>query len=217
MKEVFINYRTGDGDEAAALIEQYLSQRFGEEHIFKASRSIQPGEAYAPALVSAARHSLVLLAVMGPDWMGAPQLRDADDWVRREILEARGSAVTVIPVLKGRKTDRLDPAELPSDLAWLADVQSLRLDTKNQADLETIASTVADLVPGLKAVHSTDGTFPGTTRGVANSANSVTGPLAQTGQVTGNLNFFGGNRGTVHTGTGDIYPDPRPRPEEDDQ
>ena len=141
MAEVFINYRTGDGDEAAGLIEQDLAQRFGKEHIFKASRDIRPGEAYPQALLTAVRHSWVLLAIMGPDWPAAPQLRDADDWVRREILEAYASGGHVIPVLKGRKTDRLHPAVLPPDMAWLAEVQSLRLDTHDsQADL-TLSAT----------------------------------------------------------------------------
>ena len=154
MAEVFINYRTGDGDDAAALLELYLAQRFGKEHVFKASQSIPPGQAYPPALLKAVRRSLVLLAIMGPDWSRAPRLRDEDDWVRKEILEARKCGVTVVPVLKGRKTDRLDAADLPPELTFLADVQSLRLDTKSQADLDSIANEVGNLVPSLKAIDS---------------------------------------------------------------
>ena len=215
MAEVFVNYRTGDGDEAAALLELHLAQCFGKEHVFKASGSIAPGEAYPPALLTAVRTSLVLLAVMGPDWSRDPRLRDEDDWVRREILEARECGVTVIPVLKGRKTDRLDAADLPPELAFLADVQSLRLDTKSQADLDSIANEIANLVPGLKAAESAAGQAPATAGGVANSASGVTGPLAQAGHVSGNLNVFSETHGPVHTGTGDIHQNPQPFPEED--
>lgn len=40
MTDVFINYRTGDGDKTAALIDQELSGRFGQKRIFRASKSI---------------------------------------------------------------------------------------------------------------------------------------------------------------------------------
>ena len=72
MAEVFINYRTGDGDEAAEFLASHLSDRFGKEHVFKASRSIPPGELFPRALIHAAQKSTVLLAVMGPDWEAAP-------------------------------------------------------------------------------------------------------------------------------------------------
>src|SRR6202042_1081541 len=81
MHEVFINYRTCDGDEAAILIERTLSGRFGTERIFRAAKSIPPGEPYPETLLNAARSSTILLAVMGPDWSRFPQLRDQNDWV----------------------------------------------------------------------------------------------------------------------------------------
>jgi hypothetical protein len=55
--EVFINYRTGDGDEAAEFLAARLSDRFGKEHVFKASHSIRPGELFPKALIDAARKS----------------------------------------------------------------------------------------------------------------------------------------------------------------
>jgi hypothetical protein len=109
---VFTNYRTGDGEEAAALLEQRLSDRFGKEKIFRATTSIPPGQSYSEWLINAVRNSVVLLAVMGPDWAHAPRLRDESDWVRREILEAYASKLTVIPVLKGRRTERRSTCRL---------------------------------------------------------------------------------------------------------
>ncbi|RPE45762.1 TIR domain-containing protein [Streptomyces sp. Ag109_O5-1] len=86
MKEVFINYRTGDGEKNAALIDQELSRRFGPQHVFRASRSIAPGEAYPDSLLTALRRSYLLLAVVGPDWTNfRTRLHDPEDWVRREI------------------------------------------------------------------------------------------------------------------------------------
>jgi len=51
MQGVFINYRTGDGEEAAALLEQRLSDRFGKERIFRATTSIKPGQPYPEKLM----------------------------------------------------------------------------------------------------------------------------------------------------------------------
>ena len=65
MYDVFINYRTGDGDEAAAMIEKVLSERFGKKRIFRAARSIAPGSPYPEALLDAVRHSAILVAVIG--------------------------------------------------------------------------------------------------------------------------------------------------------
>jgi hypothetical protein len=57
MQGVFINYRTGDGEKTAALIDQELPRRFGPQHIFRASRSIAPGEVYPGSLLAALRRS----------------------------------------------------------------------------------------------------------------------------------------------------------------
>ncbi|NED04854.1 toll/interleukin-1 receptor domain-containing protein, partial [Streptomyces sp. SID6648] len=46
MSEIFINYRTGDGEKTAALLRQGLSHRFGPGHAFHASQSIIPGESW---------------------------------------------------------------------------------------------------------------------------------------------------------------------------
>ena len=45
----------------------------------------------------------------------------------------------------------------------------------------------------------------------------MTGPLAQSGQVAGNMNVFSGTHGPVHTGKGNIYQNSRRPLDEDDQ
>jgi hypothetical protein len=195
--EIFINYRTGDGDEVAAeLITSSLSDRFGKEHVFKASHSLQPGDLFPQRLIDAARKSEVLLAVIGPEWALASQLRDEADWVRKEILAAQSSGASVIPVLKGRKTDRLVRADLPPELRWLADVHSLRLDTHDStADLGRIGDFLADLVPTLKAADRSarDATAAGS---ITNSADNVKG-----GNVVQGRDFTGDMRNVKLTDT----------------
>jgi hypothetical protein len=208
MHEVFINYRTGDGDEAAAMVEKRLSDRFGEEKIFRAARSIAPGDPFPEALLRAVRRSAVLLAIMGPDWSHHPQLHDESDWVRREILEAYACGIRVIPLLKGRETERLNAADLPADLAQLADAQSLRLDMRdNAADLKQIGDKLADLVPSLKnadraASQSQDQATMHT------SVRGAHGTFTQARDIAGDAGtVIKGTHGPVHAGKGNIYQD----------
>ena len=190
MAEVFINYRTGDGDEAAEFLAARLSDRFGKEHVFKASHSIQPGESFPTALLHAAQKSNVLLAIMGPDWEAAPQLRDEVDWVRTEILAAQTSGTRVVPVIKGRKTDRLTRASLPPELMWLADVHSLRLDMhESTSDIARIGDFLADVVPTLRtADRAAD--QPAATGITDNSASDVTGNVVQGRDISGGVHNF---------------------------
>jgi TIR domain len=185
MAEVFVNYRTKDGDEAAEHITAYLSGRFGKEHVFKASHSIPPGDSYPQSLIGAAQGCDVLLSVMGPDWGAAPQLEDEADWVRKEILAAQSAGARVIPVLKGRETDRLVRDSLPPELRWLAEVQSFRLDMhESTADLARIGDFLADLVAALKAAdRSQDETGP--SDATRNSANGLAGNVTQGRDFTG--------------------------------
>jgi hypothetical protein len=172
--EVFINYRTGDGERIAALLERELSHRFGSEHIFRASKSIEPGTAFPRALITAVRRCSVLLAVIGDGWSRRPELRNEEDWVRREILEAFECAIDVIPVLEGRKTERLNREHLPEPLRRLADVQSETLDlSKLESDVARIGDLLAAKVPELKAAdrsapHETPAQSSGNWAGNAN-------------------------------------------------
>ncbi|MEV3985605.1 toll/interleukin-1 receptor domain-containing protein [Nonomuraea sp. NPDC049758] len=206
MHEVFINYRTGDGEKVAALLERDLSHRFGDEHVFRASKSIPPGSAYPRELISAVRRSYVVLVVVGENWSRRPELHDEDDWVRREILEAFTCGIEVIPVLDGRKTERLNPADLPEALKRLADVQSERLDFQDlQSGLIRIGNVLATKLPLLKAV---DRSLQQEPRGgsVSNSVDEVQGTAIQTRDITGDVGtVIKGNQGPVHTGKGDLY------------
>jgi hypothetical protein len=187
MAEVFVNYRTKDGEEAAEHITAYLSNRFGKEHVFKASHSIEPGESYPQALIGAAQECDVLLSVMGPDWGAAPQLEDEADWVRKEILAAQSSGARVVPVLKGRKTDRLMRGSLPPELRWLAELHSLRLDMhESTADLARIGDFLADLVPILKVAERT-ADAAAALGPTDNSTNDNTGNLVQARDFSGDV------------------------------
>lgn len=208
MPEIFINYRTGDGDEAAALIANALSERFGADKLFRASDSISPGDPYPEKLLAGVRDCRILLAIIGPDWHTHPRLQDPNDWVRREIVTAFKYAKSVIPILKGRTTERLDRKRLPKELGRLADVQSIRLDMKDEKpSLRRICDEIANRIPTLRAVDSLKpGPQPD---GVANnSAHYNHGTVVQSHNFIGDAGtIIKDNQGLFHTGKGNIYQD----------
>lgn len=148
---VFINYRNGDEPYGAVLVDTALCARFGSEVVFRASRSIRPGEDFAEAILGAVRESSVLLVVIGPRWLdavdahGRPRLHDPADWVRREILQAFESGVRVVPVLLN--ADLPQARQLPPALARLSGQQYLRLHYRYApADLERLVDEVERLL-----------------------------------------------------------------------
>jgi hypothetical protein len=151
---VFINYRNEDEPFGAVLVDHELSVRFGEDRVFRASRSIRPGEDFAAAILSAVRRSTALLVVIGPRWLtaaddaGVRRLDQPDDWVRREIAEALRGKVRVIPLLLN--TDLPRAADLPAEIAALAGCQYLRIHHRNSRyDIRRLVDELTDLLPGL--------------------------------------------------------------------
>ncbi|MFR9788475.1 toll/interleukin-1 receptor domain-containing protein [Streptomyces sp. MB22_4] len=211
MHEVFINYRTGDGEKTAALIDEELKRRFGRDRVFRASRSITPGDAFPDRLLTTVRRASLLLAVVGPDWTNfRSRLNDPEDWVRKEIEEAFTCEVPVVPILDGRRTARLAKAALPDALSRLADLQSVPFDTQDaETGLRRIGDLVADLVPGLTDLtRAGENASPGS---VTNSIDDMSGTAVQSRDFTGDV---GGTvikdaRGPVHTGGGSIYQNSR--------
>ncbi|WP_431784582.1 toll/interleukin-1 receptor domain-containing protein [Streptomyces chumphonensis] len=158
MPDVFVNYRTGDEETAATMIARELARRFGDERIFFASNSIEPGRRFPVELVRAVEECEALLAVIGPRWAevrgddGRPAFEAEQDWTRREIQTALDRGVLVIPVLVGKAT-RIDRAVLPDVLLELADCQYRRFDHRNaESDLTALGDTLARLLPELGAV-----------------------------------------------------------------
>ncbi|GAA1362156.1 toll/interleukin-1 receptor domain-containing protein [Streptomyces beijiangensis] len=210
MADVFINYRTGDGEETATTLERDLTRRFGAGRIFRASQSIQPGEFFDDELLTAVRRSSLLIAVIGKEWAGSPRLQDPKDWVRKEIVEAFRCAIPVVPVLVGRGTDRLDSTQLPRALGKLARCHSVRFDTQNaEYDILRIGDFLAKRLPELAAADRADAPSPVPESGSVH--HTVQGDVGewsvQARDITGDI---GGTvireaHGPVHTGTGDQH------------
>lgn len=204
---IFINYRTEQDHSSAGLIDQYLCDRFGDEHVFFASRSIRAGERYPGRLISGVRQSRVMLSVVGEGWSRHAALRDENDWVRREILEALEREIPLIPVLVGRKTDRLSPARLPPEFDGLATSQYVRLDIRTkEADLKNIGDRLAALLPSLRSADRT-ARKPPDADGTHNSSETAHDMLVQGRDISGGVSrtVIGDVRGNVHSGDGNMH------------
>lgn len=200
MPDVFINYRTGDGEQAAATIEEALSARFGKDRIYYASKSIPPGTPFDGHLIHGVRRSGVLLALIGPGWIGHEALQSDGDWVRREIQEAFLCDIRVIPVLLGRRTERPAKDDLPRPLRKLADCQSLRYDHQNKEyDLKQLGDTLARLVPELASADREASAEHPSSAATHNIAGGVHGTAVQ-GTVNGDVSTVREAHGQVHIG-----------------
>lgn len=153
---VFINYRSADSRSYGALLHAELSRQLGLTRVFLDSESIPAGSDFATELLGRVRCSRVLLAVIGPRWLAdtgpdGRSIDDADDWIRRELVEAFTAGVTVIPVL----TDEADlptAEELPADIADLAGRQYRRLRHRDAStDIARIVGDVVAADPDLAA------------------------------------------------------------------
>lgn len=194
MARVFVNYRTGDGDQLALLVERDLTHRFGQQHVFLASRSVPAGEEFDRVISKNVRRSDVLVAIIGPAWFTVPAHRDPDrravddpaDWPRREIVEAFNNDVLVVPLLVGA-TPRLQEDDLPAELQFLARVQSLRFhrDTA-EASLDRLAGRLEDVVPALRDLArqrgATDGSGHDAAGGRSGGGAPAGGPPGVTNQ-----------------------------------
>jgi hypothetical protein len=223
MPEIFINYRTSDGKDAAYAIHQELTRRFGDRMVFLAAKSIPAGENYQDALTKGVRRSSVLLALIGhgwadtvhPDRPGTRALDHEDDWVRREIEEAFAYGVAVMPVLVGRNTEQLDPGRLPESIVALADCQYMRFTLRTaRHDLAVIGDQLAKQVPELAAADRgpdpAAAAEPAAEPAPASDGTADAPGMHNTGQ-SGGIGNISGRIGTVvgeanapfHTGSGD--------------
>ncbi|WP_329559870.1 toll/interleukin-1 receptor domain-containing protein [Streptomyces uncialis] len=226
MPMIFVNYRTDDAAATATLVDRELSRVFGDENVFRASKSIEPGSRYPQELLKAVRRSSVLLAVIGPKWLaaggstGRSGSQDREDWVRREITEALDTGAVVIPLLVGR-TERLRREDLPEELWPLAECQDRRIDLRKiDADLSGLVADLVALLPELAAAAQKHGdgkpagdpsvrSAPGDDKSAPARMRADVIKHRQRGGI-GNLNgdlgtFVSEPQGPVHTGSGHLY------------
>jgi len=147
MEKVFVNFRVGDAEDTAVLIDQKLCQAIGAERVFRSSRAMHGGAIFPETLKAKAASCTVMLVVIGRHWLvGGRDCRRIDapaDWVRTEIELALENDRQVIPILTGDR-QRLGPEDkLPPEIAGLLDRQYLRFHHRSaEFDLQHIVDEV---------------------------------------------------------------------------
>jgi formylglycine-generating enzyme required for sulfatase activity len=131
MTKVFVSYRREDSEGVAGRIHDHLCARFGDDAIFMDIDRIPFGVDFREYIDGAVSQCAVLLAVIGPGWLGktgeSRRIDNPGDWVRLEIEAALKRGIPVIPVLIGR-VGMPGEAELPSTLGALAYRNAINVD-----------------------------------------------------------------------------------------
>jgi hypothetical protein len=104
MLSIFLSYRRADTKLIIGRICDRLEARFGKGAIFFDIEGILIGTDFPTALDERLRKSDIVLAVIGPNWLGVTgadqsRLSNKDDYVRLEIEGALEKNIPVIPVL----------------------------------------------------------------------------------------------------------------------
>jgi hypothetical protein len=156
---IFISYRTRDEPYAVAGLGHLLRERFGSDRVFVDHASIPPADSIPETITAALDQARIVLALIGPGWLGDESSFEAgqrlidrdDDWIRQELRYAFARGSSVLPILLDG-TGHPTAAELPDDIAELADRRSMELRSRHlKGDVERIADFLAGVVPELRS------------------------------------------------------------------
>ena len=145
---IFISYRRQEALAEARGIYERLRAEFGSNSVFIDLEGLDYGEDFVESLDKQLQHCQVLLALIGPQWLAAPdghggrRLDDENDFVRIELRTALQRGIRVVPVLlNGALMPRTN--DLPVDLQPLLRRQALELEfRKFDADIARLVASL---------------------------------------------------------------------------
>lgn len=129
---IAISYRREDSLPVAGRLYDRLQTEFGKGNVFMDFDSIPYGVDFRDHIKQMIDQSKVLVAMIGPDWVGKRRHRgrridDPGDFVRIEIAYALNRKLPIIPVLVGN-AQMPSPEQLPKDIEGLAFRNAITLD-----------------------------------------------------------------------------------------
>jgi DNA-binding transcriptional regulator of glucitol operon len=121
--KILISYRRDDSPGTAGRIFDRLVERYGRDRVFMDIDNMPFGVDFEEHLREVLNGCGVLLAIIGPDWIGRrrgkpPRIKDEHDWVRLEVETALNRQIPVAPVL-------VDGADLPKQQSLPATLHAL--------------------------------------------------------------------------------------------
>lgn len=145
--DIFVCYRRGDSAGHAGRLADALVDKFGPSSVFMDVDTIEPGVDFVEEIDRAVGHCDVLIALIGPQWLGAAdskgrRLDDPNDLVRLEIETALERKIRVIPALVGG-AEMPNQDQLPGVLASLARRNAFELsDRRFRSDVQMLFATL---------------------------------------------------------------------------
>jgi hypothetical protein len=151
MTRIFISYRREDAEWAVERIHAALKPHVSDPRhdIFVDVDNIPAGVDFAEYLDAKVTQCDVLLAVIGPNWLGSRdprtggrRLDDANDFVRFEIATALRRKIKVAPVLlNGARLP--EPQDLPEEIRGLVGRQGVSISLVNfEADVQRLIQSL---------------------------------------------------------------------------
>src|ERR1700733_5151454 len=131
--KIVISYRWADSDAIAGRIRDWLAGRYGDDAVFLDVDSIPFGKDIRQHIQEALAQSDVLIAVVGPQWLGEDEgghyrISDETDPVRIEVETALQKGIPIIPLLvsNGRMPSAM---HLPESLKEFAFINAAPIDS----------------------------------------------------------------------------------------
>ncbi len=133
MSKIVISYRRTDTAAIAGRIRDRLVSRYGDTSVFMDIENIPFGSDFRTHIREALLQSDVLIAVVGPDWLGRgnggpSRISNETDPVRIEIETALQGRIPLIPVLVNN-AGMPEAADLPDSLKDFAFLNAADVDT----------------------------------------------------------------------------------------
>jgi hypothetical protein len=122
MANVILSYRRLDTGALTGRVFDRLAARYGRDAVFRDLESIPVGIDFRAHIADAVRKCDVLVAMIGPKWLGRSgkglkaKIHNNDDLVRVEIETALAAKIPIIPVLAAG-TRMPNASQLPASLA----------------------------------------------------------------------------------------------------
>ncbi|HZP86098.1 MAG TPA: toll/interleukin-1 receptor domain-containing protein [Burkholderiales bacterium] len=152
MPKIFISYRRDDSAGFTGRLSDRLAAHYGAGNVFRDIEDIRAGEDFVHALNRALAECDVVVAVIGPRWIGArsdgtARIEAPDDTLRLEIRTALERNLRVIPVLVDGAV--MPTAKgLPTDLTELSRRQAIVLSDRTwDNDIEALQQAIGTLEP----------------------------------------------------------------------